>query len=262
MATGAGYLQLRIEDGIATISFNRPEQHNAINRPLLFELAQTLHDLHLEYSVRVVILRGNGPSFCAGVDLKEMQASSTLPGVDVTWQRDFEQLQHLFEMMLQFPKPILACVRGACLGAGFGLALASDLILSQEKAQFGLPEVHRGLVAGVILPLLTFRAGAAVASGLMLTGESISPLRAHAMGWVHQVFTDEEILPPTQALARRIATASPQSLMLSKRLLNETIGEHLSTFMNAGAALSASARTTDSAKEGVEAFLKDREPEW
>jgi len=245
-----------------TIVLNRPDKRNALSRQALNELMQAFDDLHQERSVRAVILTGAGSSFCAGMDLAEMQETSQRPDAFAQWHADAVQYRELIDIMLRFPKPIIAAVNGPAVAGGAGLVLASDIVIAANEAKFGLPEPKRGVVAGMVAPLLVFRLGASHAANLLLTGRLIDSTEAHRIGLVHEVVSSDFVWARAQEVAGEIAQSAPESIQLTKRLLNETIGEHLGTLLTVGAADSATARTTDAAREGLAAFLEKREPKW
>jgi methylglutaconyl-CoA hydratase len=229
---------------------------------MLAELTQAFGDLHLERRVRAVILTGSGQAFSAGIDLREIQATSSSDDALAQWHADVVQYKGLLETMLQFPKPIIAAVNGPAAGAGAGLVLASDIVLAAHEAQFGFPEPHRGLVSGVAAPLLAFRIGAAGAARLLLTGQLIGAEQAREWGIFQQLVAYDQLWAQAHEMAVQIAAAAPESLQLTKRLLNETVGQALTSQLTAGAAASATARTTEAATEGVNAFLEKRDPQW
>jgi enoyl-CoA hydratase/carnithine racemase len=140
--------------------------------------------------------------------------------------------------------------------------LACDLVIAAKNAMFGLPEPRRGIVAGLVSPLLAFRLGASQAARLLLTAENIDASEAYRVGLFHELVEPDAVWARAHALAGEIARSAPEALQLSKRMLNETIGEALFTQLAAGAAASATARTTEAAAEGLAAFREKREPKW
>ena len=128
-------------------------------------------DLHQLRTVRAVVLAASGTAFCSGMDLAEMHNTSKSPDALAQWHHDAAAYRDLLEMMLRFPKPLIAAVNGPALAGGAGLALACDLVLATDAAAFGLPEPRRGLVAGMIAPLLAFRVGAGRAAYLLLSAQ-------------------------------------------------------------------------------------------
>jgi len=245
-----------------TIILNRPDKRNALSRQMMRDLAQALEDFHQERKVRAVILTGAGTAFCAGMDLVEMQETSQQPDALLQWHNDAVQYRELLEIMLRFPKPIIAAINGPVVAGGAGLLLASDIVVAADSAKFGLPEPRRGIVAGIVAPLLAFRVGASHAANLLLTARMIDAPEALRVGVFQEVVKQELVWARAQELAGEIAKSAPEAIQLTKRLLNETIGEHLGTLLSAGAADSATARTTDAAREGLAAFLEKREPKW
>jgi methylglutaconyl-CoA hydratase len=245
-----------------TVVLQRSDKRNALSRWMMLQLKQALEDLHQERRVRAVILTGAGSCFCSGVDLQEVQDSSRANDALQQWHHDAIQFKELVEMMLQFPKPIIVAVNGPAVGAGAGLVLASDIVVATPEAKFGMPEPRRGLVSGIAAPLLTFRIGAGKAANLLLTARLAEAEEAYRWGIYHELTTTDTIWARAHQIAEQCAQAAPESLQLTKRLVNETIGEHLGTLMSAGAAATATARTTEAAEEGLAAFLEKRVPEW
>src|SRR3954451_10107982 len=176
-----------------TIVLNRPDKRNALSRQMMVDLAQALDDLHQERKVRAVILTGAGTAFCAGMDLAEMQETSKQPDAFALWHEDAVQYRELIDKMLRFPKPIIAAVNGPVVAGGIGLMLASDIVVAAEGAKFGLPEPKRGIVAGMVAPLLFFRLGASHAANLLLTARTIESAEAHRLGLAHEIVKSDLI---------------------------------------------------------------------
>ena len=210
------------------------------------------------------MLTGAGTAFCAGMDLSEMQdtALQETAVAQAQWNDDALTYRDLLETMLRFPKPIIAAVNGPALAGGAGLMLACDIVVASTTATFGLPEPLRGLVAGVVSPLLWFRLGGGMSANLLLTSSIIDASHAQRIGLFHEVVQPDHLWPRSVELAAQCAKGAPESLQLSKRMLNEIIGENLMTLLSAGAAISATARTTEAATEGLAAFLAKRPPKW
>src|SRR5439155_236944 len=165
---GAMTVLVKMNVPSGTIVLNRPEKRNALSRQMLTDIAQAFDDLHQERKVRAVILTGAGTAFCAGMDLAEMQQTSQQPDALSQWHQDAVQYREVLDKMLLFPKPIIAAVNGPVMAGGAGLMLASDIVIAAPEAKFGLPEPRRGIVAGIVSPLLTFRIGASHAANLLL----------------------------------------------------------------------------------------------
>lgn len=255
-------LKLKKNVPSGTIVLNRPDKRNAITREMIADLLQALDDFHGEKNVRAVVLTGAGTAFCAGMDLAEMQETARESDAWRRWHEDAVAYRELLERMLQFPKPIIAAVNGPAMAGGVGLLLACDLAVAASEATFGLPEPRRGLVAGIVSPLLVFRVGASHSANLLLTARTITADEAQRIGLIHETTSADLNWVRAHELAQEIARSAPEAIQLTKKLLNETIGEHLGTLLSAGAAASATARTTEAAAEGLAAFLEKREPKW
>jgi methylglutaconyl-CoA hydratase len=255
-------VKIQVHDHTATVTLNRPEKRNALSRELVAELHQALDDLHLERKVRGVIVTGAGQSFCAGMDLAEMLANADHEDPQGQWHADSVRYHELIEKMLRFPKPLVAAVNGAAVAGGAGLVMACDLVVAAREASLGFPEPRRGIVAGMVAPLLAFRIGGARAALLLLTGRVIGAEDAHRFGLFHELVERDKVWARARELVGEVAQCSPDALQMTKRLLNETVGEQLLSQLVAGAAVSAASRTTEAAAEGLAAFKEKREPKW
>jgi methylglutaconyl-CoA hydratase len=256
-------VNIKVNAPSGTIILNRPDKRNALSRQMIADLVQALDDLHGERRVRAVILTGSGTAFCAGMDLAEMQETARQPDAMSQWHEDAVIYRELIDKMLLFPKPIIAAVNGPAVAGGAGLVLASDIVLGSPEAKFGFPEPRRGIVAGMVSPLLAFRIGASHAANLLLTARTIEAAEAQRIGLYHEIATSGDLVwARGNEVAGEVAQCAPEAIQLTKKLLNETIGEHLGVQLSAGAAASATSRTTDAAREGLAAFLEKREPKW
>ena len=255
-------IQVKCHYPSGTIVLNRSEKRNALSRSMIRDLHQALEDLHQERRVRAVILTGSGTAFCAGMDLAEMKETAKRDDAQQMWQYDSQIYRELVEFMLRFPKPIIAAVNGPAVAGGAGLVLASDIVIASPDARFGLPEPRRGIVAGMVAPLLAFRISPGQAARLLLTAELISAEQAHDLGIYHELVEHDALWARGHALAETIALSAREAVQLTKQMINETVGEQLFTRIAAGAAASAAARTTEAAAEGLAAFLEKREPVW
>ena len=255
-------IQVKVHQQVGTISIHRDEKKNALTRGMIFELQQAFRDLHGEKKVRAVILTGSGTAFCAGLCLEEMHQIAQEDDNQQRWHQDTTELADLLLLMLRFPKPIIASVNGPALGFGAGLVLASDLAVAGPEATFGFPEPLRGVVSGLCTPLLHFRIGGRHSARLLLTGEAVTAERGVQIGAFDEIVPTRNLWARGAEIAAQIAKGAPQAIQLSKRHLNETVGEQLEMLISLGAAASATSRTTDAAKEGLQAFVEKREPHW
>jgi len=258
----SGLVQLKKHGSSGTIILNRPDKRNALSRALIEALRQALEDFLGERSMRSIILTGAGSAFCAGMDLKEMHETSQLENPHPQWYEDAVIYRDLMHVMLEYPKPIIAAVNGPAVAGGAGLVLASDLVIAANDASFGLPEPKRGVVAGMVAPLLFFRVGGSHSAKLLLTGRIIDAGEAYRIGIFHENVANDLVWARAHEVASECSRSAPEALQLTKQMLNQTVGEQLETLLTAGAAISATARTTEAAQEGVSAFLEKRDPQW
>jgi enoyl-CoA hydratase/carnithine racemase len=164
--------------------------------------------------------------------------------------------------MLRFPKPIIASVDGTVFGAGMALVMACDLVVASPKSQFVVNASRFGLVSGLVAPLLAFRCGASAVSRLVLGLETLDTSEAHRIGLVHHVVPPELTWAKAHEIANVIATGAAESIQMSKRLLNEMIGESLLSQLMSGSAMMATACSTEAAAEGLAAFQAKRPPKF
>jgi enoyl-CoA hydratase/carnithine racemase len=257
-------VDVKVTGAVGTIVLNRPDKRNALTRAMLSQIGQSLADLHQEKRVRAIIVTGAGSAFCAGMDIHEMHAAQTLPDAEKSqeWGDTAEAYREVVSQMIELPKPIIASVNGPAVAGGAGLVLAADIVVATPTAQFGLPEPRRGIVAGIVAPLLAFRTGGGTAARLLLTSAIYDAAEALRLGIYHELIDDVRLWARCAKIAEDCAAGAPEALQLTKRLLCETIGEHLATQLSVGAAMSATARTTEAAQEGLTAFVEKRRPEW
>jgi enoyl-CoA hydratase/carnithine racemase len=264
MYMSSNTVDVKVTGAVGTIVLNRPGRRNALTRSMLAQLAEALGDLHLEKRVRAVVITGAGSAFCAGMDVHEMHAAATLPETEKErdWGDTAEAYREVVTQMIELPKPIIASVNGPAVAGGAGLVLASDIVVASPAAQFGLPDPRHGLVAGIVAPLLAFRVGGGTAARLLLTSSLYLAEEAHRLGIYHELIDEPRLWARCAQLGEECAAGAPEAVQLSKRLLYETIGEHLATQLSVGTAMSATSRTTEAAQEGLTAFVEKRRPEW
>ena len=255
-------IDLRQEGAVAWLTLNRPDSLNALNPTLVTELRDFFGGLPQRDDVRVVVLRGAGRAFCAGLDLKEPgtgdgSAESTLGG-----QR---RISEIAIQMRRCPQPIIACIQGAAAGGGFALTLASDVRIAGESARMNAAFIKIGLSAcdvGVsyLLPRLV---GASVAYELMLTGRFIHAERALATGLVSTVVPDGQLEDEARKLADEMILTSPLGLQLTKECLNASLD---AGSLEAAIAMEdrnqAFCAQSGDVREGIAAFLQKRRPRW
>ncbi|MCC6512221.1 MAG: enoyl-CoA hydratase/isomerase family protein [Pirellulaceae bacterium] len=255
-------ITVKVHAPCGTIILDRAAKCNALDRQMVTDLTQAFDDLRQERRVRVILLTGAGPHFCAGVDLAQWQETTGSREALQQYYEDSQAMRELLESMMLLPKPIIAAVDGAAVGMGFGLVMASDLVVASHRATFSLPAPKRGLVSGLVAPLIVFRHGASLASRMLLSAEELDAEEGYRLGIVHRLVPSDQIWVRSNSWGEKIAESAAESLQLSKKLLNEMIGEPLGTNLTSGAAATATALTTEAASEGLKAFTEKREPKF
>lgn len=252
----------RQHEGVVQITLDRPQKRNALSRDLIAQLTHAVARAAADPAARLVVLAAEGPVFCAGMDLTEMQDCAARPDAPQLWQDDTRAYRDLLVALVTIPVPTLAVVQGPAVAGGLGLVLACDLVLASDAATFALPEPQRGITAAIVAPLLTYRIGPGQAGYLLLSGRSLSAHDAFRIGLCHELSPADEIAGRCDDLIRSILRGAPSALALTKRHLLDTAGRHLPAALDAAMALSAKARETADAREGLAAFLEKRPPSW
>lgn len=244
--------------GVATVVLDRPERRNALDGAMVGELRNVLRRLDADEGVRVVALRGAGPDFCAGADLREVRASVEA-GVLASLE-DAQALGDLFIEMRAMRRPIVAVVRGRALAGGCGLATACDLVLAARSATFGYPEVRLGFVPAMVMAILRRSTGETRAFELVALGATIDAGTAADYGIVNRVFDDAELDAGAEAFLGELAGRSASAVALTKRLLYQIDGVEFAAAIRTGAEVNVLARLTDDCRDGIDRFLnrKDR----
>ncbi|MCL3820314.1 type II toxin-antitoxin system Rv0910 family toxin [Aeromicrobium wangtongii] len=247
-------VKVRREGAVAVVTLDRPEARNAIDARTAAALELAIDDAEADDTVRVIVLTGAGGAFCAGMDLKAA-ARGEFP---VTERRGPLGLTG------QPPtKPLIAAVEGSALAGGCELALAADLIVAAEDAEFGIPEVRRGLIAaaGGVMRLRD-RLPRNIAMELTLLGEPLPAARLAELGLVNRVTEPGSALEVAIDLAARIAANAPLSVSVGKKMIDESPGWDLDDAFQQQSILASPVILSDDAREGVAAFAEGREPVW
>ena len=244
-----------IDNGIATITLNRPEKRNAMNTAVLEGLEHYFGELENNTDVRVVVIRGEGRAFCSGLDLRELSARQQGEG-------DIETgIIELLRKIEESRHPTIAMVQGDALAGGCELALHCDLRVASEAARFGMPLARLGLVVPFRLgQKLVEIIGPAFTKQMLFTGQPVSAQRAYEIGMVHQLVSAQELESATMTLAQMIATNAPLSLAGMKKGILRMISLRNSIEHEDIQTLVRQARKSQDAQEGVRAMLEKRKP--
>ena len=249
-------------NGVHTIKLNRAEKRNALTRELIELLLAAVNEVKADQSARVLVLQGEGKVFCAGMDLKEMQERASDPNAKSLWAEDARIYRELLETLFTLPIPVVASLQGPALAGGFGIVLACDLIIATNNTFFSLPEPKRGIAAAVVTPFLIHRVGAGVANQWLLSGENISSERALQAGLCYKITPADQLEEATNETIQSILTGSPNALATTKKHLLECTSTDFSKLLDLSMEVSAQARETEDAREGLAAFLEKRSPNW
>lgn len=249
-----------LDNRIAKVNLARPEVHNAFNEIMIAELSEVFSQISQDDSARVVVLTGNGDSFCAGADLNWMKKM-----INFSYQQNLEdslKLADLFYLMYSLPKPIIARVNGAAIGGGTGLVAVCDIAIAAEKAKFSLSEVKLGLVPACISPYVIRKVGEGRCREFFLTGERLTANRALELGLVNQVVPLESLDQAVEEKANQLISSGPQAIAMCKELLKNVPGMSFGEAKTYTAEMIASMRIGDEGQEGMNAFLEKRKPKW
>lgn len=250
-----------VNGGVATITLNRPDLHNAFNEIVIGELTRYFEKAGEDKSVRVVVLRGNGKSFSAGGDLHWMRRMA-----DYTYQQnvnDAMRLGTLLKTMNTLGKPTIALVQGNAFGGGVGLTACCDIAIAEEGAQFCLSEVRIGLIPSIIAPYVMAAIGSRQARRYFMTAERFDARVAEKIGLVHEVCAKGALDQALEQLVTAIMDGAPQAQARGKKLILGIAARPVDDAMIQHTVEQiAEARASDEGKEGLSAFLNKTEPYW
>lgn len=246
-----------VEEGIATLTLNRPEKRNALDDQTVAELRRAIAIAEGDDEVRVLLLRGAGPAFCAGADLAQLERIAAGAG-PLENLADAEALGRLLVEMRRLGKPVIAAVHGQAFAGGAGLATACDLVVASDDAHFGYPEVHLGFVPAMVMALLRRVCGEKAAFEIVSRGDRIGAEEARRLGLVNRIYPAPTFEQDALEYARELASRSPAALRLIKRLFYGIDGAPVEEAIARGAEVNVLARTTEDTRAGVRRFLESR----
>ena len=249
--------------GIATLTLNAPASFNALSTAMLTALQTEIARLHSDTSIRVVILKGAGKAFCAGHDLREMQAARAAPDQGRSaFETLFAHCAEVMQALQNLPQPTIAQVHGIATAAGCQLAASCDLITAAPGTRFGVNGINIGLFCSTPMVALTRKIPPAIAFEMLTTGAFIDATRAYEVGLVNRLTTPATLDAETQALAETLAAKLPAALRLGKTAFRDT--SRLDTpeaYASASATMIENILLADT-DEGITAFLEKRKPNW
>lgn len=253
-------LKVEVRKSVAYVALNRPEIHNAFDDVLISEMDKVLSEIALNANIRVLVLSGQGKSFCAGADLNWMRRMK-----GYSYQENFEDAYCLSKMLRKLyamPIPTVARVHGATIGGGVGLVAACDISIAEEEAVFSLSEVRIGLVPACISPYLLNRIPSGHLRGYFLTGARFLAPTAKEIGLVNEVVTADALDSAVENVVKKILECGPKALQMAKELLDRVPQMAIAEWMEYTARMIAEMRTSDEGQEGLTAFLEKRDPLW
>lgn len=245
-----------VDGAVGLIQLNRPDRMNALNSVVMTELTSVLDEFNANAAVRCIVIDGSERAFSAGADIDEMKTATPVEMLRKNWIAYWDRLKKV-------TKPIIAAVSGYCLGGGCELAMACDIIIASESAQFGQPEINTGVIPGAGgTQRLTRAIGKSRAMELVLTGKFMNAREAESRGLVSRVVPVELYLSEAKSLARDIATRAPVAVQLAKEAINKTYEMPLSDGLDYERRLFYFLFSTEDQREGMDAFLAKRKAEW
>ena len=258
---------LRVEalpHGVKRLVLDRPAVRNAFDAAMVRELSQALADLaaiHDPLAMRLLLLEGEGPAFCAGADLVYMKAQGTAPPEENL--ENAREIGRMFARLASFPAPVVCFVQGGAIGGGLGLAVCSDFVLAEPTALFATSEVVLGLTPAVIGPYVVRKLGLAQAAPLMLTGRRIRAPEALAAGLVQRLIDPQEGAGEAlTCVLREFLAGSPRAARATRELLLRIAPIPDPDLAEFAAATIAAARTSPEGQEGLKAFFHKAPPPW
>ena len=244
--------------GIATLTLNRPKQYNALSEELLAELQAALENIENDASVRVVVIAGNGPAFCAGHDLKQMRAS---PRKEY-YQKLFAQCSRFMLTLARIPQPVIARVHGIAAAAGCQLVAACDLAVAAENAKFATSGINVGLFCSTPAVPLSRNVPRKQAMEMLLTGEFIDAATAKSLGLVNRAVPADRIDAEVGALAGAVLSKSPVAVATGKKMFYRQIELGMKEAYDYAAEVMACNMMAEDAGEGIDAFMQKRPAVW
>lgn len=245
-------------NGVATVTLDRPDKMNALSEEMYADLTRIFSDLGADQAVRAVVLTGAGRAFCSGSDVGGMEKT------DPASNRTRMKRRHaMIRNLVNIEKPVLAAVNGACVGIGFSIALACDLVIASQSAKFSQVFKKIGLVPdGGSIFFLVQHLGLARAKELVYTARMLPAEEAHDWGIVTKVVPDAELADAVQAFARELADSPTYALGLAKRMFQSMYEPSLEALLETELLSQALARLSEDHKEGVAAFREKRPPRF
>ena len=260
MPEAYNHLRRTDEGPVATVALSRPEARNALNAALIGEITRCFEELADDESVRVIVLSGEGPVFCAGADIGYMRDTAGFSYEENL--EDARRLAGMFRSVDELPKPVVAEVRGAAIGGGAGLVAVADVAVVEEGTRFAFSEVRLGIAPATIAPFVVRKVGLSRTRALFLTGERFDAEEAREFGLVHEVVLERDLDSAVDHVVSQMLQGGPAAQAAIKALLHQVEATEPMEALGLMTGLIAELRTGEEGQEGLGAFLEKREPRW
>jgi enoyl-CoA hydratase/carnithine racemase len=263
METDNFLLKDKIDNGILRLTLNNSKHQNTLSDSMMESLKKELSDVAINKSIRVVILAANGPIFCAGHDLKEITEARNNEDLGYAYfEKLFNTCSELMQLIVNNPKPIIAEVNGIATAAGCQLVASCDLAIGSDKAKFATPGVNIGLFCSTPMVALSRNISNKHAMEMLLTGEMIDAKKAKEIGLINNNVSSKNLMQETLKLAKKVASKSSMTLKVGKHAFYAQSSLDLSEAYKYTSKVMLDNILKDDAKEGIDAFINKRDPEW
>ena len=255
-------IKIQLGESMAWVNLDRPEVRNALNPEMIRELTEAIDWLDNRDDIRVIILKGNGPSFCAGADLAYMKEMANYGHAQN--MADAERLSKLFRSIYYCSKAVITVVHGACIGGANGIIAASDIVIAETGTKFAFSEVRLGITPATISPFVVQKIGLAAAKELMLTGRRFTAAEAKDFQLVNVVVDENNLIDTERQYIEHFMHVSPDAVAECKKLLClvTNTGDPFAPVFYETAAMIANQRISKAGQEGMAAFFEKRKAKW
>ncbi len=260
------HIRLDLRGAVLHLWLDRPELRNALSEQMVREIAATFAAIADDRSVRVVVLRGSGGTFCAGGDIKNMSVAheAPKPGTADELKENNRRFGAMLEMVNSAPQAVVAVVEGAAMGGGFGLACVADITIAAADTRFAMSEVTIGVVPAAISPFVVKRIGLTAARRLAVTGACLTGVEAAMMGIAHVTVADVAALDgAVREVCNQVLKCAPNAVAATKQLMQRAAGpSSIPELLDDAAERFATAVRSPEGREGASAFVEKRKPSW
>jgi methylglutaconyl-CoA hydratase len=253
-------IHFTVDNTIAYLTLNRPHLHNAFNRTMLQKFTETLKKIHEMPSLRALVIRGNGESFCTGADISWMEQALQLAQMDNFL--DARLISLTMNLLDTLPIPTISFVHGAVMGGGVGIVACSDIVLCDSKTTFGFLETKVGLIPAIISPFVLRAIGSRYARRYFFTGEKFGATQAQNIGLVHEIVDFKTADAEINKFIQHILTGGPHAIKRAKSLIQQVVGDINENTRMMNIELFATLQISEEGRQGIASFLEKTRPPW